>query len=773
MNSDGETLGLSAVSGVHIVEEDGYAFKDLNQNGELDPYEDWRRTSEERAQDLVSRMEGHEKARILSHGGWGDTTTEPLAADDTSYIYLHDGGRGGVTRSVPNGAAEHAKWTNQIQAVAESCYYGIPAMISIDPINISGLVEGTAMGSTMNPDLAAQIGLETSRQYRAVGVTAYLGPHVDIAAPAMDRAGGTFGEDPQLTLDMTTAYVNAMQSTFDENGEDQGWGDESVFCFTKHFGGAGCTEGGRNDHSITGRYSVFPGDNLEAHLITFFDGVFDLPGKTGSSGIMTQYAINVDGEGKPFGGEYAGAYNPYLNGLLDYAGFDSLKITDWGVFSFAGMWGSEDLPTEADRIALAWERGANLLGGYGTSTGSQEMVASAYDVLVKNVGQEKADEIMDKAAYNFLLVMMNLNMFDQPYNDSAYAASVVYSDSAKEYGLQTQRESVVMLKNDGTISANGAAKDKPTVYVPYVYNTGYTVAWSAGISEGTPSWKPGMNVDLLAKYFNVVTDQVGDPTGPKDAEGKATYTDKDIVRATKEQVAECDYVLVGMTNPYMVSLDDYYRGRTEYLTSYLEGVFFDFENDTWYPASLQYGEYTATAARETSISGLIREDGTKENRSYNGQTAHQVANYEELETLEYAASVAGDIPVVVSMNMDRPIIWSEVEPLADVILVSYGKDAKNAGQKNEVVAEIILGQTEPGGLLVCQQPVDMDAVETQLEDVPRDMKCYVDANGNTYDFAFGLNWSGVIKDERVEKYSAEPITKIRNIDYEAYEKEHR
>lgn len=46
----------------------------------------------------------------------------------------------------------------------------------------------------------------------------------------------------------------------------------------------------------------------------------------------------------------------------------------------------------------------------------------------------------------------------------------------------------------------------------------------------------------------------------------------------------------------------------------------------------------------------------------------------------------------------------------------------------------------------------MAAVEHQLEDLPRDMECYVDAAGNKYDFAFGLNWSGVINDSRVQKY---------------------
>ena len=298
-NEGGETLGLSSTSGVKIIEEDGYAFKDLNQNGTLDTYEDWRKSSEERAQDLVSQMQGAERAVILAHGGWdGDFTTEPLAEDDASAVYLRNGGRGGVTRAISNGGGAHAKWTNALQEVAESCYYGIPAMISIDPANISGLIESLSLASTMDPELAAQIGQETAKQYRAAGVTALLGPQVDIASPIMSRAGGTYGEDPQLTLDIATAYVNGMQSTYDESGEDLGWGDESVYCFTKHFGGAGSTEGGRDDHSFSGRYAIFPGENLEAHFITYFDGVFSLPGRTGSSGIMTEYAINVDKEGE-------------------------------------------------------------------------------------------------------------------------------------------------------------------------------------------------------------------------------------------------------------------------------------------------------------------------------------------------------------------------------------------------------------------------------------------------------------------------------------------
>ena len=743
-NEDGDTLGLSTYSGVKVIEDEGYAFKDLNGNGELDAYEDWRLSSEERAADLVAQMDGAELAAVLSHGGWGDFTTEPLAEDDGSYTFLKNGGRGGVTRQIRQGGGAHAKWANAIQAAAESCFYGIPAMISIDPANISGLIETLSLASTMDPELAAEIGKETAKQYRAAGVTALLGPQVDIASPVMNRAGGTYGEDPKLTLDIATAYVNAMQSTYDADGNDLGWGDESVFCFTKHFAGAGSTEGGRDDHSKGGRYAVFPGDNFKAHLITYFDGVFNLPGETKSSGIMTEYAVNNDADGNPIGGEWAGAYNPYLYGILNDFGYDSLIITDWGTQGdfgagdATGTWGSEGM-TVGERMALQWQRGANLLGG----NGNFEAIAEAYGILADELGEDGAKELLGAAANRFFLVMFNLNMFDQPYCDSAYADEIVFSESAEAYGLETQRQSVVMVKNDGVLSGEAAA-DKPTVYIPYVYSTGFSVSWMMGINPGEPSWDPGMDLDIMGKYFNVVTD---------------TVTDDGIERASEEEIAGCDYILVGMTAPYSLSYDSHATAVwVNYEDQVAAGEIEDVE-EVWYPYSLQYAEYTADTARDPSLSGLTLEDGTKENRSFKGNTAPADANYGHLEALEYADSVAGDVPVIVSMKMDRPMVWTEVEPLADVILVSYNS------QKADAVAEIILGQTEPDGHLVFQQPASMEVVEAQLEDVPRDMECYVDAAGNSYDFGFGLNWSGVIENA----YSADPLTDVANYEVPAFD----
>ena len=74
------------------------------------------------------------------------------------------------------------------------------------------------------------------------------------------------------------------------------------------------------------------------------------------------------------------------------------------------------------------------------------------------------------------------------------------------------------------------------------------------------------------------------------------------------------------------------------------------------------------------------------------------------------------------------------------------------GTSNEAFLDIVSGKAEPSGLLPCQLPINMETVEKQKEDVPRDMIPYVDSEGHAYDFAFGMNWKGVINDERVQKY---------------------
>lgn len=747
-NQGGDTLGYSPNSGVQIIQVDGYAFKDLDQDGKLDVYEDWRRSNEERAIDLAAHMSGEEATPYLTHGGWGSFTTEEITEENKGYSYIMAGGRGGVTRkagSDTQGNVEHAQWANLIQELCESSFYGIPGIISIDPNDQSGLVEAQSLAATFDPELAVEVGKAFSEQYRAMGIQMLLGPQIDLmTSPNMDRGETTYGEDPALVRDITDGYVSGMQSTFAEDGTDLGWGSQSVVTTMKHYAGAGSSEGGRDDHSDKGRYSVFPGNNFEAHLVAFHDGAFDLSySSTGSAaGVMMNYSVSYSTDGS-LGELVGGVFSTYKFDLL-FTNYSGYIVSDWGCFPDGGRggWGMEAY-TVAERIAIAITNGMTQAGGFG----DMETMAQVWPELVKMHGEEDALEIVRDRAYENILMTMRLELFENPYCDTAYTAEVCCTTEALAYGLETQLDSVVMLKNtDNLIKAAQDGAEKLTVYVPYVYipaQKGWGVSIPASVG-------PCMDIDMVSKYYNVVTDKASEPSGT-DENGNAIYTANDIIRATADEIAACDLVLIRMDAPKTAS-----SVITDENGNYL----------TWLPSSLQYGEYTATKARDVSIAGNVTViydnygaivEEKQENRSYNGNTAPAAANYNHLEALQFAESFG--MPVIVLMDQDDgAMCWHEVEPLADAILCGYAIS-------DEALVMTAAGLHEPKGLLTCQQPKDMDAVEVQLDDVPRDMECYVDAASNTYDFAFGLNWSGVINDERVSTYKVDPLTECENIEF--------
>ena len=177
-NEGGATLGYSKESGVQLLQSGGFAFKDLNRNGALDPYEDWRLDDETRARDLANQMSGEQIAPYLTHGGWGTFTTDRnsfRSEDNAGYAYITGGGRGGVTRNTgttTESAVDHAKWSNLVQELCEEMDYGIPGMISIDPNDQAGLIQSLSLAATMDPEYAVAVGRAYSEQYRAMGVSA-------------------------------------------------------------------------------------------------------------------------------------------------------------------------------------------------------------------------------------------------------------------------------------------------------------------------------------------------------------------------------------------------------------------------------------------------------------------------------------------------------------------------------------------------------------------------------------------------------------------------
>lgn len=752
-NEGGETLGYSKDSGVQIIQVDGYAFKDLDRDGMLDGYEDWRNSDEDRAHDLAAQLTAEEMIALYTHGGWSSfgSSIDPSGDD---YAYVQAGGRGGVTRSAGSqgNTSMAIQWVNALQTLCESTgNWGIPATISIDPNNMSNTIDQMSLGSTFDPDLAFELGQEVAKMWRAVGVTMLLGPQTDLATtPILARASGDYTEDPALNRDLVDAYISGLQSTWSDSGEDLGWGEDSVYSIVKHYAGAGAAEGGGNDHFSGGAFDVFPGNNYEAHLIGYYDAAFNLTRSvTKASGVMPNYASSYSTDGS-LGEVTGGAYSEYKIQMLLNTGYQGFILTDWQITSDggAGSYFVEDL-TVGERFAKLMKNGIHQVGG----TSDIDGAADGYDLLVDELGEDEALAILRNASYHFILAQMQTGQYENSYVTLAHAQETVWNTQTDAYATELQKKSVIMLKNSGGTIAQSDGTKK-TVYVPYMFNSGAAASSSA---EATPpSWEPVFDLTAVGEYFNVVTDTVGDPTGTDD-DGNAIYTENDIIRASASELAACDMALVGISSPI-----------TE--TSQAD-------DGTWLPASLQFEAYTAKTARQESIGGFVTTEtmndgyGTvsqdvKENRSYYNQSVGKASNYSEYELLQYTASAVPDsCKVVLLVEGKNPMVFSEVEPLSDAILLYWGQGMSSGWFKTEVLMGIVAGETEPSGLLNMQMPANMETVEAQYEDVPRDMDCYVDADGNAYDFTFGLNWSGKIDDERVQTYNVPALTECENLDF--------
>lgn len=732
-NEGGATLSVMDAS--KLIQVDGFAFKDTNGNGKLDLWEDWRQTAEDRASALAEAIDGPTAAALMVHGSIFTLDTDlaapfatPGKGEPTSMTETLDEGvrtmlNFSFSSTDPRG---NAKWNNAMQAYAEGKDFSIPVNISNNPQDF-GFPCNLGLAATFDPDLAKKVAQEESKAYHAEGVNTLLGPQIDCTTePRWSRITGTYGEDPALSRDMTNAYSSGLQSTFDKDGNDLGWGEDSTIAMIKHFPGDGSAESGREAHNAYGKFNVYPGNNFKAHLVPFIDGGMHLDGATGqAAGVMPSYSIAWS-DNEEYGELVGSGFSKWKMDILrEKAGYDGLICTDWGIIEDEGAdmvctpWGMERATTP-ERVVKAVDAGVDQIGG-GFSV---YFLKDAFETISKRDGEEKALAHFRECARRVLKTFYHTGLSDDPYRETANSESVIDSSELASFASDVVDKSIVMLKNSGAIKKTDGSK--PKVYIPMSYSS--KAGWALPVTE-----------KVASELFDIVTDTVGDPTGDPDKDGKATYALTDVVRASAEDVAACDMAAVFISSPSTGA-------------GYLR------DTKTYVPISLQYGEYVADGphVREESLAGDIK-DGVKENRSYLGQKT-VATNLYELELVQSVRAEMADKPVVVCVNADRPMVFSEVEPLADAILMGFsaaGDDFLN----------ILAGKVEPSGLLPLQMPKDMDAVEAQKEDVPRDMDVYVDSTGNEYDFAFGLNWSGVIKDDRVSKYGdAEPLTKPETLD---------
>lgn len=729
-NENGQTLSYSTKSGVKIITVDRLGFKDLNKNGTLDPYEDWRLSADERAKDLASKMSVEQIAGLMlysrhqaipapANGFRADTYNgKPLAESGLSASDVSDGQKKFLTednlRHILVTSVESpevaAMWNNKVQALAESIGLGIPANNSSDPRHGSDATaefnEGNGgtismwpgslgLAATFDPKIVKDFGHIAGVEYRALGIATALSPQIDIATdPRWNRVSGTFGEHPQLAADMARAYIDGFQTSNGEKEIKDGWGYESVNAMVKHWPGGGSGEGGRDAHYGFGKYAVYPGNQFETAMIPFTEGAFKLEGKTSmASAIMPYYTISYN-QDKVNKENVGNSYNKYIitDLLRDKYKYDGVACTDWGItgdetaldnFIAGKPWGVEKLSI-AERHYKILMAGVDQFGG----NNDAKPVIEAYNIGVKEHGEEFMRRRFEQSAVRLLKNIFRPGLFENPYLNVEESKSIVGKPEFMKAGYDAQLKSIVMLKNSN--KALPLTKGK-TVYIPKRFTPAGRNFLGMPIPE---SLDYPVKIETVKKYFNVT-----------------------------DNPADADYALAFIGNPN-------------------SGLGYEKEKG-YLPISLQYNEYKAVDARETSIAGGDPlEDFT--NRGYKNKKVKAI-NITDLGMVNDTYKKMKGKPVIVVMQMNNPAVFSEFEANANAILVHFGV-------QHQAVLDILTGVSEPSALLPLQMPADMTTVEKQSEDAPLDMNVYVDKDGNKYDFGFGLNWKGVITDARTEKY---------------------
>lgn len=494
-----------------VLEVDGYQFIDLNGNGELDVYEDWRQDAETRANDLVSQMTVREKIAQMQHPTYLPRADGKIAP----YLknYCSEYGIGMLLIRELNSVEAAATTMNTIQEYAEDSRLGVPVLVSMDSVHGLSYVSGAtvtphnlALAATRDEALVTKLAEIARDEHLAVGVRMTLSPEADIASePRWGRVMETFGEDPDLVTQMVTAQVVAFQ-----NGRD-GLNTGSIVACMKHFPGAGPQMEGKDTSPI-----ISSEETLQIHLKPYYAAL-----EVNVASIMPYYSVPLalDMENSAIGSKAT------LQDLLrDEMGFTGIIQTDWGMIwaiqeALGTMTGEEVSDEEAILIGVTQSR-VDGIGGE-----SIRLI----DLMEEYTQEGKIDEaILTAAATRIVKVKFEMGMFENPYCDVDYAVSFVGNEENQKVNLQAAREAMTLLKNDGALPLNPDAKQTILVCGPRAFDTDSLVG-------GWSSAQDGLTIaDAVAAYAG---------------ENTTVLTEKEDVGVIKELAQQADVIIVSIGEP--------------------------------------------------------------------------------------------------------------------------------------------------------------------------------------------------------------------------------
>lgn len=478
------------VRSAKIIKVNGLSFKDLNRNGQVDKYEDWRLSPEERSKDLVSKMSVEQKVGFMListtrlKNDWSfeaPRNKEPISSDfnetdlsATTNMFTRKPmltpimNAAGTTKAVTQFHLRHfilranvsarmtAEWANKLQALCESDGLGIPAIVASNPRNhvTATAAIGTSVGKTAFSSWPGELGLAAMRdlkltrefadiarqEWAAVGLRKGYMYMADLATePRWQRVDGTFGENSDWAAKMITEVVLGFQG--------KKLGNTSVAMTTKHFPGGGAGKAGQDPHFDWGKEEVFPGGQFQNNLIPFKAAI-----AAGTSAIMPYYSMPTGTDYEPI----AYAYNrPVIHDLLRVKlGFNGIINSDTGPIEMM-PWGAENL-TIIQRYKRTLEAGVNLYSGTADPANLLETVKTGQVNMA----------LIDDSVIRLLKEKFELGLFENPYVDETAAEKIVGSAEFQARADIALRKSIVLLRNE--------AKTLPLKQTTKVYVETYT-----------------------------------------------------------------------------------------------------------------------------------------------------------------------------------------------------------------------------------------------------------------------------------------------------------
>jgi len=535
-----------------VLKIDGQDFRDLNKNGKLDAYEDYRVNIEDRITDLISQMTLEEKAGSMFITMAAMNTDGSLSETQSAFnpiSYIVEGNSAMVLGKNMNhlntlqSTSPEAMviWHNNIQKLAERTRLGIPVTLATDPRHgvpnapgasiyspfFSSWPSTLGLAATRDSNLVREFGDIARQEYKALGFRLTLSPMADLATePRWGRINGTFGEDAELAATMTKAYILGFQGdTINEN---------SVECMVKHFAGGGPQETGRDAHFPPG-HQVYPGNNFNYHLIPFVKGAF----AAGVTQIMPYYGAPMGQTTENVGFGYN---KDIITGLLrNTYHYEGIVCTDWGLVTDAKVLGYTLKPaaahgvenlTEKQRVEKIINAGCDMFGG-----------EALPNIVVELVKEGKISEKrIDSSMRRILKEKFRLGLFDHPYIDPA-GVKVINNANFAAKGIEAQQKSLVLLKNDDhilplksntKIFLQGFSKEETKDYTNVVKNV--ESADVIVLKIGTPD-NAGSEKYILQKLFN---------------HGSLAFTEKEEARLLKIIQSKPTITVINLQRPAVI-----------------------------------------------------------------------------------------------------------------------------------------------------------------------------------------------------------------------------